>query len=141
MNVFANPLLAAVNDLLAKADLPASDLDQGKLANFFGCESDNDLIGLVGLELFDSVALLRSLAVDVSRQDGGLGRLLVDRAEDHAKSRGVRRIFLLTTTAESFFEHLAYRKVPRENAPVEIRATEQFSDLCPAESALMMKCF
>ena len=63
MNVFANPLLAAVNDLLAKADLP-----------------------------------------------------------------------------ESFFEHLAYRKVPREKTPVEIRATEQFSDLCPAESALMMKC-
>jgi N-acetylglutamate synthase-like GNAT family acetyltransferase len=140
MNIFANPLLSAVNDLLARASLPASDLEQCKLSSFFGCESESKLIGLVGLELFDSVALLRSLAVDVSRQRSGLGKMLVFHAEDFARSAGVETVYLLTTSAESFFERLGYSSVSRDCAPGEICATTQYSELCPVDSAFMMKC-
>ena len=139
VNIFANPLLSAVDELLAKAELPSSDLDQSKLSSFFGCESDNELVGLVGLELFESVALLRSLAVDVSQQSSGLGSMLVNHAEEFARSVGVECVYLLTTTAETYFDTLGYRNISRDSAPTSIRGTEQFSDLCPEESALMIK--
>jgi amino-acid N-acetyltransferase len=117
VNIIAGPLLAAVNELLAKAELPSSDLDQSKLSSFFGCESKSKLIGLVGLELFDSVALLRSFAVDVARQSCGLGTMLVNHAEEFARSEGVQSIYLLTTTAETYFDKLGYRNIPRDSAP------------------------
>ena len=47
--------------------------------------------------------------------------------------------YLLTNTAERFFERLGYRRTDRENAPEAIRRTQEFSGLCPSSSALMVK--
>ena len=60
-------------------------------------------------------------------------------AERHARSRGVRELYLLTTTAERFFERLGYRRTGRENAPEAIRGTQEFSGLCPSSSAFLVK--
>jgi N-acetylglutamate synthase-like GNAT family acetyltransferase len=51
----------------------------------------------------------------------------------------VRRIFLLTTTAEAFFARRGYGRIAREHAPESIRTTCEFADICPASSALMVK--
>ncbi len=101
-------------------------------------DMDNEMGNSIAL--FDSAALLRSLAIDVSWQSSGLGKMLVYHAEDVARSAGVESVYLLTTTAESFFEHLRYSSVSCDCAPAKICATEQFSDLCPVDSAFMMKC-
>jgi amino-acid N-acetyltransferase len=63
----------------------------------------------------------------------------VSQAELHAKSQGAREIYLLTTTAERFFERLGYTRVPREAAPLAIQQTQEFSALCPSSSAFMVK--
>jgi len=63
----------------------------------------------------------------------------VAQAERFAQSRGVREIYLLTTTAQRFFERLGYARVPREAAPVAIQRTQEFSTLCPSGSAFMVK--
>jgi amino-acid N-acetyltransferase len=68
-----------------------------------------------------------------------LGATLIDHAEQYAASKGVRSIYLLTTTAEAFFKRLGYERIERSNAPPSIERTREFGGLCPASSALMLK--
>jgi amino-acid N-acetyltransferase len=93
----------------------------------------------VGLELFGTVALLRSLAVVSSRRRAGLGSKLVAHAEEYARNKGIKTLYLLTNTAESFFKHRGYQSTARDDAPVAIRQTREFSELCPVSSAFMVK--
>jgi amino-acid N-acetyltransferase len=48
-------------------------------------------------------------------------------------------MYLLTTNAETFFARRGYAPAARESAPVEIRNTREFADICPASSTLMIK--
>lgn len=49
------------------------------------------------------------------------------------------RFYLLTTTADRFFEQLGYETLSRSEAPSAITATPQFSGLCPGSSIFMGK--
>ena len=136
---YLRPRLAAVQALLGESQLPASDLTEAHLEHFIGCGSAEALDGVVGLELYPPYALLRSLAVAAAERGNGLGSALLADAERHARSRGVTEIYLLTNSAERFFERKGYQHVPRESAPPAIRATQEFAALCPASSAFMRK--
>ena len=137
--IFAQPYAAAVKQLLSEAHLSTADINVGHPAHFFGCGDGELLLGVVGLEFYDDIALLRSLAVVVDCRGAGLGRALVAHAEQYATHRRVRSIYLLTHTAVSFFARLGYIGVARDQAPVAIRNTQQFTDICPASSAFMVK--
>ncbi len=131
--------LAEIGQLLSACELPISDLSLSRPVLFFGSRSETRLVGVIGLEVFGSVALLRSLAVAPSHRNHGLGTSLVAFAEAHAASLGIESLFLLSTTAEAFFTKLGYSPASREDAPAPIKATAQFSGLCPASSAFMCK--
>ena len=103
IEILPAPTRSGAERLLAGADLPTSDLADAKLEDFFHTGPASAPSGLVGLELYGEVALLRSLVVAPSSRAGGTGTALLDHAELHARSRGVRRLFLLTNTAEEFF--------------------------------------
>jgi L-amino acid N-acyltransferase YncA len=139
MNIFRNPSESAVKQLLDESNLLSSDLSPDHLKDFFGYGSKERLTGVVGLEIYGKVALLRSLAVVQDCRGNGFGKALVAEAEDYAKWRGVAEVYLLTSTAEGFFERLGYRRASREAAPEAIRRTWEFTDLCPSSSAFMMK--
>ena len=138
-NIFARPAAPEVRRLLAQAKLPSADLTVGHLEHFFGCGAQDVPRGVVGLELYGSEALLRSLAVDAHAHGRGCAKALVARAERHAREKGARRVYLLTTAAADFFARLGYKRVERGGAPQAIRATSEFSSLCPVSSVLMMK--
>jgi amino-acid N-acetyltransferase len=125
--------------LLEAAELPWSDLTDEHMEHFFFCGSPAALTGLIGIELRGANALLRSLVVRANRRCSGLGQALVEHAEAQARARGVRSIYLLTTTAAKFFERRGYVPATREEAPAEIRSTPEFADICPASSAFMVK--
>lgn len=139
MEIFRHPLRSPVERLLAESQLPTSDLSPGRLEHFFGCGPGEAPKAVVGLEIYGTVALLRSLAVSADSRRKGYGKALVAHAERYARSRGVTAVYLLTTTAAEYFEHLGYRKTTREHAPEAIRRTEEFSALCPSSSAFMIK--
>ncbi|MBN6150503.1 GNAT family N-acetyltransferase [Xanthomonas sp. AmX2] len=130
---------ASVQALLEANRLPVSDLQDGSEVVLFGCVSGAQTLGVVGLELYGPVALLRSLAVADATRGNGLGEALVAHAERHAAAQGVRAVYLLTTTASAFFERRGYRPLARDQAPAAIAGTAQFSGLCPASSAFMVK--
>jgi amino-acid N-acetyltransferase len=133
------PSLDTAVKLLAAARLPTVDLTAAHCEHFFISESSGTPTGLVGLELFGDVALLRSLVVAPGRRGKGEGAALLKHAEDHARASGVRSVYLLTTTAEAFFAKRGYRPELRESAPAAIRATREFAGLCPASSAFMTR--
>jgi amino-acid N-acetyltransferase len=130
---------AEVENLLTSCSLPATDLSEELFLNLFGLHDTGDLIGVVGVELYGSEALLRSLAVQESFRRKGLGRKLVAHAESWAFQQGVSRLYLLTTTAEQLFTQLGYEVIPRSMAPTAIKDTSQFSGLCPSSSTFMRK--
>jgi len=134
-----NPTLDVAVKLLAAAQLPTEDLRDAHCEHFFYAESSGAPMGLVGLELFGDVALLRSLVVAPPRRGMGEGKALLERAEAHARANGVRALYLLTTTAEAFFEKHGYQRASRESAPAAIRATPEFAGICPASSAFMTR--
>ena len=139
MDILPNPDESSVRNRLSESGLPVEDITAQHLQHFFGCGSGSKLEGVVGLELYGDAALLRSLAVAAERRGSGLGSKLVAHAEGYARGKGVKSLYLLTTTAEAFFQRRGYAKIPRENAPPAVKATREFSGICPLSSAFMVK--
>jgi amino-acid N-acetyltransferase len=133
------PPRATAVALLEAQGLPISDITDEHLEHFFYIGSDGSPIGLVGVEIYGTDALLRSLVVADTARTQGFGASLVQHAEDYAASHRVAAMYLLTTTAEGFFERRGYRRVDRTQAPLAIKSTPEFASLCPASSAFMIK--
>ena len=139
MKIIRKPPEIAVKELLVSAQLPTDDLTSEHMENFFGAWEGSNLAGVVGIEIFGPVALLRSLAVIASKYRSGVGSELLIQVERYATKQGVRSLFLLTTTAETYFEKRGYARISREMAPDAIRNTMEFISLCPAGAVLMTK--
>lgn len=129
----------AVRQLLQEAQLPVEDLGPAALDGFLIAESGNNIVGLVGLQIFDTKGLLRSLVVARSARSGGLGGRLVGALEAAAQTAGIEELWLLTIDAEQFFLRHGFEFVSRDEAPDCIQQTEEFRDLCPDDAHLMRK--
>lgn len=131
--------LESLKQLLQRYDLPYQDLTAAKLPDFLLAWDGHRLAGAGGLEFYTEIALLRSLVVDQGYRNHGLGAHLVHRLEEYACLRGVRRVYLLTTTAERFFTALGYRRTVRETAPAALQETAEFRSLCPDTAVCMQR--
>lgn len=132
----------SVEALLKASQLPTEDLqdsDYQQGIQLFTLEQDEQIIGVVGLELHGDRALVRSLAVSESERGQGLGVLLLKHAEAAAQILGVKELYLLTTTAADFFQKLGYEVADRTIAPPSIAQSKQFADICPASATFMIK--
>lgn len=129
----------ALNRLLEAENLPTADLTAAVLQNFLVAHAGDVAVGVAGFERYGEVALLRSVVVAPSLRGTGHGKRLVQEIEKRADKIGVKCLYLLTTTADSFFATQGYLPVPREDAPAAIRQTAEFSHLCPASSVFMKK--
>lgn len=130
---------AEVRALVESAGLPVSDLERGVPVALFGVRRGDTLVGVVGIEVHRNVGLLRSLAVAPTAVGGGVGSALVDAAEAWACESGLDALYLLTTTADGYFEKLGYGRLPRSAAPPGIADSAEFKLLCPDSAAFMGK--
>jgi amino-acid N-acetyltransferase len=133
------PPRSSAMTLLHSQGLPALDITDEHLEHFFFTGSDGSPTGLVGIELHGADGLLRSLIVAESTRTRGIGSALVQHVEGYAAAHQVSALYLLTTTAEDFFERRGYRRVDRSLSPPRIKSTREFAQLCPANSAFMTK--
>jgi len=131
--------LAAIRRLLECEKLPSSDITEQALQHFLVARDANGIVGAIGIETLGAVALLRSLVVAKEQRGRGLGATLTAAALALAKSAGCQSVYLLTTTAETFFKTFGFRVIERDHAPDAIRTTTQFSALCPSTAVVMMK--
>ncbi len=126
--------------LLSEARLPIEDLTAEKLKNFIVARrKDGSVVGTIGLELHGDAGLLRSLAVCPAHRGKGLGKQLTHELESSARRRGLKALFLLTTTAAEFFPKLGYRSFQRDQVPAPISDTAEFKNICPALAVCLFK--
>ena len=129
---------AAIAALLREAELPHEDF-AGHLAHFLVARRAGAVGGAVGFELHGRDALLRSLVVAPALRCAGLGDQLVRRLAAEARRKGVKRFYLLTTTAEAFFARRGFQKIARRAVSAAIAATREFNSLCPVSAVCMTR--
>ena len=109
------------------------------LANFIVARVDGQVVGVIGLEVHGKYGLLRSLAVDDGYRGEGLALRLYATELGVARRLGLEQLYCLTTSAQGFFEMLGWRVLLREEVPEEIRATQEFTSLCPASAICLVR--
>ena len=121
--------------------LPSEDV-RAKPECFLVARSGTDettVLGAGGIERDGTVGLLWSVVVVESRRGRGYGAALCDKLEEHAREEGVETLYLLTTTAVSFFEHRGYEEIARDEPPPSIQETTEFAELCPDSATCLRK--
>lgn len=127
-----------IKSLLKDNNLPSDDLGSESFKNFFIATNENNLAGVIGLEIFENLGLLRSLCVEGSYRNQRIASALFQNLILYANAQKIQELYLLTSTAEVFFNKRGFVTVDRSFVPDVIRMTSQFKDLCPI-SAICMK--
>ena len=127
----------AVLALLERSALPTDGVAD-HLGDFLVAERDGRIAGVAGLERYGDAALLRSVAVSEVARGEGVGGLLTARAVESAAAGGARSVYLLTTTAESYFPRHGFRPTERASVPARVRESVEFTTACPATAAVMV---
>lgn len=125
-----------IEALLIAAKLPL-DGAREHLNAFVVGRDGAELLYAGGLEVYEQAALLRSVAVAASHQGTGLGYQLHHELAQLARSRQVRTLYLLTTTAAQYFAQRGFLEVDRASVPLALHASREFQGVCPASATLM----
>jgi amino-acid N-acetyltransferase len=129
---------ARIRALLVDSGLPVEDLHAAHV-DFLIAGEGGETFGVIGLQSFGQVGLLRSLAVEAGGRGKGTGSTLVDALESHARAAGMRQLVLLTQTAEPFFAARGYAPIARDAAPQAVQGSAEFRSICPASATCMSK--
>ncbi len=130
---------SGVKQLLAECHLPFEDITPSHLQHFLVARQETRFTGVIGLELLGTFALLRSLAVGEPFREQGIASQLTKQAEDYARTHEIESLYLLTTTAESFFAKRGYETMQRDRVPTAVQETTEFQSICPATAVCMFK--
>jgi len=139
MRVATADELQAIGELLEVNGLPADDLAEQNLSLFriAGAPGSVDAVG--GLERCGDNALIRSIATSKTMQGLGIASEIVQELEELALNKGIRGLYLLTESAELYFQSKGYSQIERTDVPLSIRESRQFSALCPDSATVMFK--
>lgn len=127
-----------VIELLTTEKLPTSDLP-GILNNFVVAVDNQTVTGVAGLEVYGNYGLLRSLAVNQNSRGRGIAARLLNKIENLAANKGLEAIYLLTETAKDYFEGKGYEHIARMDIPEEVKASSEFTHVCPESAIAMLK--
>lgn len=90
------------------------------IRDFFIYEDKGEILGCCALHVtWENLAEVKSLAVNESNQNKGIGTMLVRKALEDAKELKVKRIFALTYVP-LFFERLGFKRIDHAELPHKI---------------------
>ena len=90
------------------------------IRDFFVYEEAGKILGCCALHIaWESLAEVKSLAVDESKQKKGIGVMLVKEALEDAKKLKVKKVFALTYVP-LFFEKLGFKRIEHAELPHKI---------------------
>jgi amino-acid N-acetyltransferase len=127
----------AVLDLLERSGLPEAGLSE-HWATTLVARAGGTIVGSAALEMYNTAALLRSVAVDQTRRGQGLGQQLTQAALELARQQGVTQIYLLTETAADFFPRFGFQPISRSQVAPAVQGSVEFTTACCPASALAM---
>ena len=128
----------SINDLLNEAKLCPVESKE-LLANFLIIAFEEKIIGVIGLEIFGEDALLRSFAVEEEFRQKGIGTRLYNEIMEMAPAKNINQIYLLTETAQKYFELRGFGIVDRNSAPSKILDSAEFKTFCHKSAVCMRK--
>src|SRR6266567_1147913 len=129
--------LPAILALLEKSVLPQDGLSD-YMATTLVAREDHTIVGSAALELYGTVALLRSVAVADPLRGQGLGQQLTKEALKLAEQHGVTLVYLLTETASGFFPRFGFRPIPRSEVAPAVHASTEWTTACPDTAQAMV---
>ena len=126
----------AIAQLLSRRSLP---LEGGErhLSGFVVAMSGEQLVGVAGVERYGDIGLLRSVAVNGDQAGTGVGTALVEEVLRRARSEGLTALYLLTTTASSWFPRFGFQEVDRSALPGVLSDSAELQGACPATATTM----
>ena len=137
-NIVANENeFKSFRDVVEKAGLPFRDLDYQNqiLISYF---VNGEAVGTGGLEIMNQYGLLRSIAVSNPFRNKEIGKLITHDILDNARNSNLEAVYLLTETAQAYFQKLGFEIIEREMVPAEIKSTTEFAQVCPALATCMV---
>jgi amino-acid N-acetyltransferase len=129
--------LQAVSALLTESQLPLDGLNEQFGSGYVVAVSEAAVVGMAGLEVHGEDGLLRSVAVSPRHRQCGLGAVMVRNRIEWARTSGLPNVYLLTTTAASYFPRFGFSVVGRDGLPDSIRQSREFAEACPATAVAM----
>jgi len=128
----------SILQLLRDAGLPIDGLVE-HLNTAFVARDGAAVVGCSAVETYADGALLRSMVVASAAQGRGVGKRLTEAAVSLAQSVRMPAVYLLTTSAESYFGKLGFTVVTRDQVPASVKESIEFRSACPAIAIAMWK--
>jgi len=130
----------AIIHLLASHQLPTVDIYENNITLFVGL-IENEIVATIGVENYGTEALLRSLCVKEGFKNQKYGEKMLSYLRTWCAQETTEALYLLTTTAEHYFERYGFKKIEREKTPQSIQTTREFHSICPNSAVVMkLKC-
>ena len=128
----------SILQLLQGAGLPVDGLVE-HLNTAFVARDGAAIVGCAALETYADGALLRSVTVAPAARGRGVGQRLTQAAVTLAQSVGMPAVYLLTTSAESYFPKFGFVPTTKEQVPASVKQSIEFRSACPASAVVMWK--
>jgi amino-acid N-acetyltransferase len=136
---FANPAdKNHIRRLLSECGLPTLYIHR-HLKSFMVAKVGKKIVGVIGVEVYGRVGLLRSLCVKKAYRDQGIAKMLNAKILAYVRIRKINRLYVFTWDAEKFASKLGFRKVDKKRVSKSIRSTWQFRSFKPYPVVCMMK--
>ena len=128
--------LKGIKKFLIHYKLPVEGIDCENSVFVVAIQKEK-IVGCAGVERYGSFGLLRSVSVSESLHGTGLGSKLTHHILQFATQQKMSTMYLLTETAEVFFKRKGFITVERRRVPDAIKASQEFSSLCPQSAVVM----
>jgi amino-acid N-acetyltransferase len=126
----------AVFQLLEQNKLPLDGLRE-HLDTTIVARRNGEVVGVAALEVYRDGALMRSIAVAPALHGQGLGHQLTDAVLRLARDIHAPHAYLLTTTAERYFQKFGFERIDRNDVPASVQTSIEFRSACPSSATVM----
>jgi len=127
-----------VVNLLEMNNLPLEGVKE-HFKHFFIIKENLEILGCIGLEVYEPDGLIRSVSVSKNAQKQGVGHELVTNIEKYASKLKLIDLYLLTDSAPDFFKKFGYNIIERDSIVSGITNSIEFTQVCADKGVLMKK--
>lgn len=132
-------VLSRISDLLTGCDLVPEGLEKENLTLFYELDELEQVLGVIGVEAYGEVCLLRSLAVRHDKRNLGIARELIKNALNFAQLNNCCDVYLITETIGDTMLRYGFSNINRGDVPQDILKSPFFNGICPCSCQIMHK--
>ncbi|WP_227937029.1 hypothetical protein [Alkalihalobacillus deserti] len=115
-----------IQRLVAKAGLRDEGIEQNIESFLVVEDQDQNLIGTVGIEQYETEGLLRSLVLDSPIWTAQLSLEFLQLTLKYAEEQDMETIYLCTKGTNALFHQLGFREIEKEEVPDPIKGSPHF---------------